>query len=78
MKNRGSISGQGQGICLFSTTARPALQPIQPPIQWVPWPDFPGVQWPGHEADHSPPHRAEGNNEWRYTYLRPPTPHHDD
>jgi hypothetical protein len=24
--------------------------------------DFPGVKWPGHEADHSPPSSAEVKN----------------
>jgi hypothetical protein len=28
-------SQQGQEIFLFSTASRPALRPIQPPIQWV-------------------------------------------
>jgi hypothetical protein len=48
---------QGLGILLFSTAFRPALEPTQPPIQWVP-----GVNRPGREADHSPPCSAEVKN----------------
>jgi hypothetical protein len=50
---------------LFSTSSRPNLRSIQPPIQWVT-----GVKWPGREADHSPPTSAEVKKMWNYT----PTP----
>jgi hypothetical protein len=36
-----------------------ALEPTQPPIQWVPGALSLGVKRPGREADHSPPSRAE-------------------
>jgi len=34
---------------------RPALGPIQPPIQW----SFPGLKRPGRGVDHPPPSSAE-------------------
>jgi hypothetical protein len=37
------------------TTSRPALGPIQLPIQWVPRALSLEIKQPGHEADHSPP-----------------------
>jgi hypothetical protein len=49
----------GPGIFLFTTASRPALGPIQPPIQWVAGALSLGVKRPGREADHSPPSRAE-------------------
>jgi hypothetical protein len=36
LDDRGFESRQGMGIFLFTTASRPALRPIQPPIQWVP------------------------------------------
>jgi hypothetical protein len=42
----------------FSHTSRPALEPTQPPVQWVP-----GVKRPGRGADHPPPPSAEVENE---------------
>jgi len=41
---------------------RNILWPYQPPIQCVP-----GVKRPDHEADHSPPSRAEVKNAPSYT-----------
>jgi hypothetical protein len=32
---------------------------------------FPGVEWPGHEADHSPPSSAKVKNAWSYTSTPP-------
>jgi hypothetical protein len=48
----------------FSTSSRQALGTTQPPIQWVPEPLSPGVKWPVHETDHSPPASAEVKNTW--------------
>jgi hypothetical protein len=45
----GSIPGRRK-ILLFSPTARSALGPTQPPVQWVPAALSPGVKRPGREA----------------------------
>jgi hypothetical protein len=55
-------SREGLGIFLFTTASRPALEPTQPPIQWVSGALSLGEKWPGREADHSPPFRAEVKN----------------
>jgi hypothetical protein len=39
---------------IFSTSCRPVLELMQPPVQWVP-----EVMQPGHEAHHSPPANAK-------------------
>jgi hypothetical protein len=56
---RGFDSRQGMGIFLFTTAARPAPVPTQPPIQCVPGALSLGVNRPGCEADHSPPSSVE-------------------
>jgi hypothetical protein len=56
-------SQQGQEIFLFSTVFRLALEPTQPPIQWVLGTLSLGVKWQGHEADHSFPSIAEVKND---------------
>jgi hypothetical protein len=44
----------------FQHHFKPALRPIQPPVQWVP--DFPGgKQRPGCDAEPSPPSSAVGH-----------------
>jgi hypothetical protein len=43
----------------FSTSSRPGLGSIQPPIQWVPEALSQGVKRPVHGADDSPPASAE-------------------
>jgi hypothetical protein len=55
----------------FTTASRPALAPIQPPIQWIPGAFSLGVKLPGREADHSTPYSAEVNNTWSYTSTHP-------
>jgi hypothetical protein len=57
---------QRQDIFLSSTSSRPALGTIQPPIHWVP-----GVLPPGREVDCSPPSSAEVKN----GEAIPPLPH---
>jgi hypothetical protein len=47
-------SRRGLGNFLLFTASRPALAPIQSPIQWVPGALSPEVKWPGREAEHSP------------------------
>jgi hypothetical protein len=44
---------------LFSKSSRPAPGSTQPPTQSEPGAFSPGVNWPGREADHSPPASAE-------------------
>jgi hypothetical protein len=55
----------------FSMSSRPVLGLTQPPIPWVPGALSPGVKWPGHEADHSPPASAEVKKTWVYTSTPP-------
>jgi hypothetical protein len=51
---------------LFSTSSRPVLGTIQPPIQRVPGALSPGVKRQRHKADHSAPDNAEVNKTWIY------------
>jgi hypothetical protein len=44
---------------MLSIVSRPALGPIQPPIQWVSEELFPVVNRQGREADLSPPSSTE-------------------
>jgi hypothetical protein len=67
LDDRGFESRQGLGIFLFTTVSRQALEPTQPPIQWVPRALSLGIKWPGREADHSLPSSAEIKNAWSYT-----------
>jgi hypothetical protein len=67
----GFDSWRGLGFFLFTTASRPALGPIQPPIQWVPGALSLGVKRPVREADHSPPSSAEVKNAWSYTSTSP-------
>jgi hypothetical protein len=60
------INCPGLGIFLFSTAARPALGPTQPPIQWVPEALSLGVKMPRREADYSRPYSDVVKNAWRY------------
>jgi hypothetical protein len=55
----GFNSRQGLRIFLFTTTSRPALGPIQLPIQCVTGVFFPRVKRQGRKADHSPPSSIE-------------------
>jgi hypothetical protein len=61
LEDRGSrvLFPEGLGIFLFTIASRTALEPTQPPIQWVLGALSLGVKQPGHEADHSPPSSAE-------------------
>jgi hypothetical protein len=61
-------------IFLFIIASRPVLEPIQPPIQWVPRALSPGVDWSGRETDHSSLSSAEVMNCWRYALILPPPP----
>jgi hypothetical protein len=57
----GSIPGRGK-IFHFSITSRQALQPTQPPVQWVLCAVYMGIKRQRREADHSPPSTAEVKN----------------
>jgi len=59
------------GFFLFTTAYRLDMGPTQLPIQWVLGILALGEIWPGHEADHSPPSRAEVKNVWRYISTPP-------
>jgi len=64
------ILHSGAGIFLLcTTTSRSALGPTQPPVQWVLRALLPGVKWPGHEADHTPPSNSTVKNAWGYTWF---------
>jgi hypothetical protein len=65
--DRCSVPGRGTVFFLYATASRPALELTQPPIQWVPAALSPGLERPGHEADHSPPSSSEVNNACSYT-----------
>jgi hypothetical protein len=67
----GFYSRRGLGIFLFTTASRTALEPTQPPIQWVPVALSLGVKEPGREADYSPPASAEVKKAWSYTSTPP-------
>jgi hypothetical protein len=51
----------------FSMSSRPALEPIQSPIQRAPGTLSPGVKRPGREAFYSPPTIAEAKKIYIYT-----------
>jgi len=63
-------SRQGKGYFLFATASRLVLGPTKSLIQRVPGALSPGVERPGHEADHSPT-SVEVKNAWSYTSTLP-------
>jgi hypothetical protein len=60
----GFDSWQGLGIFLFTTASRTALEPTQPPIQWVTGTLSLELKQRGREADHLPPTSAKVKNAW--------------
>jgi hypothetical protein len=62
MTSRLPARRQGQETFLYVKASKPAVGPIQPPIQWVQWALAPGAKLSGREADHSPPNSAEVKN----------------
>jgi len=55
------LDGRGDRIPVgrdFPHQSRPALRPIQPPVQWVPGLSG-GKMLPGRDADPSPPSSSE-------------------
>jgi len=54
----------------FPHLSRPALEPTQPPVQWIRV--FPGgKEWPGRDVDPSPPATAVVKKEQSYTSTPP-------
>jgi hypothetical protein len=51
--------------------SRPALEPTQPPVEWVLWVFASVLKQLGHKADHSQPSGAGVTNEWCYTLSLP-------
>jgi len=66
----GFDSRRGLGIVVFDIVSRPALDPTQSPIQWVPGDFSLGVKRLGREADHLPPSEPS-KNAWSYTSNSP-------
>jgi hypothetical protein len=66
LNDGGFESRQGLGIFLFTTVSRPALEPLQPPFQWITGTLSLGVKRPGREADHPPPSSVEVQHAWSY------------
>jgi hypothetical protein len=56
------------GARFFSSPRRPDRLCVAHPASY---PKVPGVNWPGREADHSPPTSAEVKNTWSYTFTPP-------
>jgi hypothetical protein len=67
----GCDSRQRQGIFFFATASRPALGPIQRPIQWLPGALSLGIKRPVLEADHWPPSSPGVMSSWNYTSTPP-------
>jgi len=61
MDKLGLISGGGRNFSL-PHHVQTELGPTQPPIKWVPGALSLGVNWPGNEADRSPPSSTEDEN----------------
>ena len=59
----GFESGEGQEFCLLESS-KPALRPIQAPIECVKGALLQGIKWPGRETDHSPLSTAKCENDY--------------
>jgi hypothetical protein len=68
---QGFESRQEMRISLFTIASRPALEPTQPPIQWIPGALSVALKRPAREADHSLPSRDGVKNAWSYTFTPP-------
>jgi hypothetical protein len=64
-------------ISFLSATSRPALGPIQPPVQKVLGTIFLRVMWMGCAADHLPPYSTKIKME-RNCAITPPHDMHKD
>jgi hypothetical protein len=65
LKNRDSIAGRSRDFSLLHR----AETGSGAPDRWVPWTLSTDVEWPGHEADHSPPSNVKVNNAQNYTFT---------
>jgi hypothetical protein len=61
----------GPIIFHFSVSFRPALEPTQPPVQWVQLTFSQGVKRPVPEAGHSRSTSAKVKKTWVYTSIPP-------
>jgi hypothetical protein len=69
---RGQSSSPGRAKnFLFSMLSRLALEPTQPPIQWIPGALSQRVKRQGHEVNHSPPASTEIKKIWIYIFTPP-------
>jgi hypothetical protein len=69
-RGRSSSPGRVKNF-LFSTSSRPALGSIKPPIQCVPGALSLEIKRLGRDADRSPPASAEVKKMWIYTSTPP-------
>jgi hypothetical protein len=60
-------SRHGLGIFIFATASKPALEPTQPPIQWVLGISSPEVKRPGRKSNLLLPSNIEVKNKRNYT-----------
>jgi len=67
----GIHSRKGQEFFHFTTTSIPALEHIQPPVQWLMTVLPPGIKRSKREADHSLLCSAEIKNVWSYNSTPP-------
>jgi hypothetical protein len=55
-------SREEQEFLRFFIASRPALEPTEPPLQWLKGEFYPGVKRSGSEVDHSPPSSTDVKN----------------
>jgi hypothetical protein len=66
---RGSIPSRVRGIFLYYTASRLALEPIQPPIQWIPGVLSPEVKHLGCEVGITTPTRSGMVKLYLHSYI---------
>jgi hypothetical protein len=75
LDDRCSIPGRGKRIFVLALASRPALGPIQPPVQWVPGVLSPGVnRGRGGTLTTHPPSSSDVKNELEPYLLSPHAP----
>jgi hypothetical protein len=68
LRNRGLITGGEKEFSLLRSVQTES-GPIRAPMQWVPGPLSPEINYLGHEADHPPTSSAENKDVWIYTFT---------